>query len=135
MMRWLRWLLMIPSAWASWYVALVIGVHTHSALEALLCPREQIVSGMCAAAWFEYVSRGVMCAGAGLAAALILVTCALIAPSHRSQVVAVTLVAGVVAALVMGVLATAYPECITALVVGGVVAMWLRKSAWVRSPT
>jgi len=129
---WLRWLLILPGAWAAWYLALVVGLAAHAALEAF-CPRSQMISGACMAPWFASVSRVVICAGAGLAAALLLVTCAVIAPGHRAQVVMITLVAGVLTALTMGIVVEAYPECITAVVVGGLVATWLRKSAWVRA--
>lgn len=132
MMRWLRWLLVVPGAWAAWYVALFAGITVHGALESL-CPPEQVVSGMCTAWWFHYAERAVICAAAGLAAALILLTCALIAPSHRSRVVALTLAAGSLVALAMAVLAAAYAEFITAVAVGGLVTVWLLKSAWIRA--
>ena len=133
MTRRLRWLLVIPGAWAAWSLALVTGIAVHSGLERL-CPREQMISGVCTAAWFGYAERVVICSGAGLAATLILVTCACIAPSHRPQVVAMTFVVGSLAALIMGALAHAYAELFTALAVGSLVAVWLLKSPWVRSP-
>lgn len=131
MMRGLRWLLVIPGAWLAWYAALVSGIVAHTALEAL-CPPEQVISGMCTARWFHYAERAVFCAGAGLAAALILLATTLLAPSHRSAVAAVTLAMGSVTALVMGILASAYAELITALVVGGLTTVWLMRRDWIR---
>ena len=131
-MRWVRWLLLVPSAWLAWSVALVSGVAVHSALESL-CPPEQVISGMCTATWFRYAERITICAGAGLAAALILLTSTFVAPSHRAIVIVATLCIGSAAALVMGVLAAAYSELATALVVGGLTTVWLLRRNWVRS--
>jgi hypothetical protein len=130
--RWVRWLLLVPGAWLAWSVALVSGMAVHSALESL-CPPEQVISGMCTATWFRYAERITICAGVGLAAALILLTSTLIAPSHRAIVIVATLCVGSAAALVMGVLASAYAELATALVVGGLTTVWLLRRDWVRS--
>jgi hypothetical protein len=132
MKRWLRWLLLIPCAWAAWHVALATGIAVHSTLEALCAP-EQMISGMCTAPWFQYAERVVFCASAGLAAALILITSTLIAPSHRARVAAITLAAGSLVALVMGILAMAYAELITAIVVGALTTTWLLKCRWVQA--
>ena len=130
---WLRWLLVLPGAWAGWAIAVLTGVGAHSALAAL-CPPEQLVSGMCVAPWFRYSERIVVCAGAGLAAALILLFCTLIAPSHRPRVVLVTLAAGAAVAIAMGVLAGAYAELMMALAIGILVSLWLLRSARLSKP-
>jgi hypothetical protein len=132
MVRWLRWLLVIPGAIGAWYAALVAGITVHSALEAL-CPPEQIISGMCTAPWFRYAERVAFSAGAGFAAALILVTTTLIAPSHRTNVAVITLAAGLLIALVMGILASAYAEFVTAVVIGGLTTAWLLRCNWVQA--
>jgi hypothetical protein len=41
-MRWVRWLLLVPGAWLAWSVALVSGMAVHS-VESL-CPPEQVIS-------------------------------------------------------------------------------------------
>jgi len=130
--NWLRWFLLVPGAWFAWHVAVLIGFAVHSALETL-CPAEQMVSDMCVAPWFHYAARASICLGAGLAATLILLTTTLLAPSRRSAVVVVTLAAGSAAALAMGVLAKAYLELATTLMVGGLTAICLLKCDWVRS--
>jgi hypothetical protein len=132
MKGWLRWLLVIPGAWAAWYVALLTGIAVHSALE-MLCPPEDIVSGMCTAQWFRYAERVAFCAGAGLAAALVLLTSTLIAPTHRARVAAIILAVGCVAALAMGILANAYAELVSAVAVGALTTAWLLRCRWVQA--
>jgi hypothetical protein len=131
--NWVRWLLVVPGAWSAWSVALSVGLRAHGALESF-CASEQMVSGYCVAPWFSQLERVVVCAGAGLAAALILLTCTFIAPTHRLRVMVTTFCVGTAGALVMGILAEAYAEPVTAITVGGLVAHWLAHSAWVRNP-
>jgi len=44
-----------------------------------------------------------------------------------------TLCAGIAAALTMGIRATAYPELLIAMTIGGLLGWWLVKSGWVRT--
>ena len=88
-LRWLRWLLVLPVAWLSWIVAAMVALTLYTIAETL-CPREQMISGLCTAPWFDHAERAILSFGAGLAAALITVSCTLLAPSHRRVVVVVT---------------------------------------------
>src|SRR5215470_13123484 len=117
MPSWLRWLLVVPAAWVGWSGAVLVGFWLHE-LAQWSCPRAHVVSGMCTTPWFRYVDRAIFCIGAGLAAALVVVACTFVAPRHRGLVAVVTFVAGSVAAIAMGLIAGAFFELATALVVG-----------------
>jgi hypothetical protein len=129
MAGWLRWLLVFPAAWLSWIVAVLVAVTFYTIAETL-CPREQMTSGFCIAPWFEHVEGAILCLGAGLAAALITVSCTLVAPSHRRVVVVVTLLAGSAIALSMGLRSGHYLALVTAVVAGLAAACWLRRGRW-----
>lgn len=128
-LTWLRWLLVLPAAWVAWYAAVLIGFGLYSVAEAL-CPPEQVISGMCVAPWFGYVDRAIFCTGAGLAAAFIIFSCAIVAPSHRRVVTLVTLGAGSVVALVLALATHALPEFIAAVVSGLLTTWWVRGRTW-----
>jgi hypothetical protein len=127
MARWLRWLLVPPVAWLSWMVAATVALTLYTIAETL-CPREQMISGLCIASWFDHVVRAILCLGAGLAAALITVSCTLVAPSRRRAVMVVTLLAGLAIALSMGLMSGLYLALVTAVVAGLAAAWWLRRS-------
>ena len=122
-MRFVRWLLIIPTAVAAWYAALALGVSLYVGLDAL-CPAEQIISGLCVAPWHKAASAAVDCIGAGLAAALILLACTLLAPSHRQRVAIGTFIVGAVVAIFMGFSANAFGPLVTAIVAGAAI-LWI----------
>ncbi len=126
---WVRWLLVLPAALAAGAASVAIGIALYSAAEKL-CPADQMVSGMCEAPWFRYADRAIICAAAGMAAASIVVSCTLIAPSHRKLVMWVTLLAGGVVASWLATLTGAFPELITAIAVALLAAWWLRGRKW-----
>ena len=119
-MRIFRWLLIVPVAVAAWYAALFLGISLQLGLDAL-CPPDQVVSGSCTAPWHSAASAAAVCAGAGLAAVLILVACTWLAPSHRRQVAIATFSVGAAVAIFMGVSANLLGPLITAIVAGAIV--------------
>jgi hypothetical protein len=108
-------------------VALFVGIALYQGVEAL-CPASHVESGHCFAPWFLHASEGLIASGAALAAALIMVTCALLAPTHKRQVVVATFVLGAAAAILMGLGAGAYAAMVAAIVSGAtVLVVLLRK--------
>ena len=116
----LRWLLMLPAAISAWYLALAAGIALHGSL-LRFCPPDQVVSGWCAAPWHRYASQAVVCMGAGLAATMVLLICAWLAPTHKRQVAITTYLIGAVVACMMGMAATAYAAMASALLAGAVI--------------
>ena len=84
-MKVIRWVLLLPSAYAAWWVALFLGIAYVSVLD-WLCPPELMVSGLCTATWYEPAFNAAFVVGAGLAAGLIMLAVILMAPSHRRHV-------------------------------------------------
>ncbi|HEY5761904.1 MAG TPA: DUF2784 domain-containing protein [Rhodocyclaceae bacterium] len=123
---WLRWGLLLPAALVGWYAALVAGMLL-LALAERLCPAEAMVSGACVAPWFDSVSTAVFCFSTGLAAALIVLLPTLVAPRARPHVAWVVFGLGSVAAVLMGVTASAYAEMASAVVAGALMAIWLSR--------
>jgi hypothetical protein len=120
----IRWVLILPAAIAAWYLALFIGVALYRGAEAL-CPASQVVSGQCFAPWFLYVSEGLIAFGAALAAALIMITCAWLAPTHKRQVSIATFALGAGVAIIMGLSAHAYAAIAAAIIAGAIILVVL----------
>jgi hypothetical protein len=83
--NWLRWLLLVPSAFIGWYVGLIVSLAIYRAHKAI-CPAHYLVSGMCHAPWTPLVENSAIITGSFLAGALVVLLPALLAPSHRKRV-------------------------------------------------
>jgi hypothetical protein len=127
-----RWLLILPVAVVAWHVALIVGVGLYVGIESL-CPTSQIVSGQCVAPWFGKAAYAVVALGAALAAFLIVIGCAWVAPDYKRQVAIATFSVGTIVAIVMGVSASDRSILISmaaAIVTGGsALAIVLRRLA------
>jgi hypothetical protein len=121
----IRWLLVVPSAIVAWYFALLVGMLVFGVVVAPCQDSDAPRPQFCDAAWFplELVERGVLFFGVGLAAALVVVVSALVAPSRRTAVAYTALAVGTVVAGVMGYLAEALAEAAVAVVCGLVAAL------------
>lgn len=125
----LRWMLLVPASITAWYLALFAAIALLGGLVGL-CPQDQIVSGTCVAPWYHAAEQVVMCAGAGLAAVLILAVCALLAPAHKPKVAIAAYVTGVLVACAMGIATDAYAATASAVLVGaGMLVLLLRRLA------
>lgn len=98
-----RWLLVVPAAFAGWYLALVAAMLVYG-LAQRLCPAELVVSGACTAPWHAPFFDALVVGGAALAATLIVLLPALVAPARRVAVARLAYAAGLAAAawLVVG---------------------------------
>ncbi|MDH3645070.1 MAG: hypothetical protein OES38_23415 [Gammaproteobacteria bacterium] len=115
--RVLRWLAILPVLYVSWHIALIVGMVLLTTAEAF-CPPEQMVSGLCVAEWFLWVEGAIFMFGAGLAAALMVASVAVVAPAHRARVATVVFVAGLLLAAYLGVTADALKEFAAAVIAG-----------------
>jgi len=130
-MRVLRWIALVPAAIAAWYVAFFAGLHLLSIVDSY-CPPELVVSGTCTADWYPTAEQIVICVGVGLSAFLVILTTAIVAPSHKVLFSRIALGVGVLVAAVMGIAAGAYYELASAVLVG--LGSLLVVTAWLRSP-
>lgn len=116
-MIWIRWLAVVPVAFVAWYavflfgMALIIGIGS-------LCPSEDIISGSCVAWWASYAERAAFIFCSGLAAFLVVVSSALVAPSHRRIVAWVSFGLGFIVAAFMSLPLSAFGELFAATVAG-----------------
>ena len=118
------------AAWLAWGVA-VFAAFELDALATYLCPKNQMVSGMCTAPWSGVATTSIFCFGAAMAAGLVVLLCTLVAPGNREQVARFVYVAGAVVAVVMAVQAHAILPLVCALIAGAVVWRWFdRRSLW-----
>jgi hypothetical protein len=120
----LRWLLMPVAAFAAWAVSLFVGLLLHEAA-IRLCPGSQMVSGLCVAPWWSYADTAVLCAGAAVAAATIVIACSLTAPSHRRTAAVVVFAIGFVWALALAIAGNAYLALIAAGAAGVLAVRWV----------
>src|SRR5262249_47621839 len=110
--RFIRWLLILPATVVAWYVAYTVGIGLLLGVSAL-CRPEQVNSGMCGAPWFPVATQILIAFGAGLAALLIMLVCAALAPTHKRYVAMATFAGGAIAAVIMGFGAHAFAPMVT----------------------
>ena len=115
--RFLRWLALLPAIYISWHLSLLIGLAILAIAESF-CPRDQMVSGLCIAPWFLWVEDAIFAFGAALAATLIVITSALIAPGHKARTACAVFLAGCLVAAYFGWTADALKEFVTAALTG-----------------
>jgi len=92
------------------------------------CPLEQVTSGACPAAKFDWYSRyanvlGVV--GAGIAAIFVVVGCVWVAPKRKALTAVAVFFVGTLAAAVIGWQLHVYPAAILAILAGAVTAFLL----------
>ena len=93
-----RWILLPIVCIAAWIAALFTGIVAHSVAE-FFCPADQMVSGMCAAPWFETLDAWLVRFFSAFAAALIIVSCYFTAPAARTFIAWIVFGLGAVYAL------------------------------------
>ena len=121
MIQVLRWLALIPACVAAWWLALFIGLYIRSVVNTF-CPPELVVSGFCEASWYPAAESAVICFGVALSAFLVVVTAALVAPTHRVLASKFALASGSVIAIYFAVGTGAY-LALAAAVLAGILAL------------
>lgn len=82
MMNKLRWISLPIACILVWYTTLVLGMLIIN-FSIYFCPKDQMISGMCTASWWDSVEASIFCFSTGLSAALIVTTAFFIAPWAR----------------------------------------------------
>lgn len=113
----LRWLALPPALFAACLLAILLGVGLHE-VAIRFCPAQDMVSGVCMAAWFRYAEGGIITGCTGIAAAWMLVVSVLLAPSHRVAVASVVFGGGVAAAFYMAYASGAWGSFAAAVLAG-----------------
>ena len=126
----IRWTLVPFAVWLAWGVS-VFAAYELEALASYLCPKDQMVSGMCTAGWYDAAFDAIVCFGAAMAAALIVLLCTLVAPASRERVARATYLIGAIAAVMMATSAHMILPLVCALVAGALVWQWFdRRALW-----
>ena len=134
MLKVARWLLILPATVASWYATFVLGYLLYMGLDAL-CPSSEMVSGLCLAPWHRIAFEALVCFCAGFAASLILISSALLAPSHKRGMSIATFAMGSIVAVIMGISSHAYGAMAGAVIVGALtLALILQRLASLALP-
>lgn len=118
-----RWAAVVPVAIVGWYAAFLGGLMLLDAAKHL-CPAESLVSGFCVAPWFRYLEAVITCASVAIAALLVVVLPAWVAPGRRMAVAGVAFAAGLAVAIVFVMQLAAWAEFASA-VLGGAVGLGL----------
>lgn len=121
---WLRWLLLVPSAFTGWYVGLIVALVIHRAHKAI-CPAHYLVSGMCHAPWTPLVQNSAIIIGSILAGALVVLLPALLAPSHRKRVAWIAYGLGFLYSMYFLVVIPDIWHAVLSSVIAGSIVLWL----------
>jgi hypothetical protein len=126
----IRWLLLIPSAVAAWYVVVVISVLLREVIVGRCLGSDSPRPEYCQASWFplEFLSDALLFFGVGLSAVAVVVVAAVAAPSHKAQVAWVALIAGAILAALMGYGTGAVAEAAVAIASGALAAVVMSRT-------
>ena len=132
--RVIRWILILPAAIAAWFVALILCILVLVSVGSLCVSKGS--HGQCVEPWFGQVQNAILPFGAGLAAALIMITCTWLARTHKRLVAIATFVVGTIVAIMIGKDMIWGQLPMAAAIVSGAIflAIFLRKHAPAASP-
>ncbi len=122
----LRWVLVIPSAFAGWYTAFIIGLFLYAVADSF-CPPDLMVSGSCQASWHGSLVDGLIIFGSCLSAILVLIFAVLVAPSNRILVAKIIYTGGVIFAIYAVYVTSAWPAFFGAVVSGALLLYFLSR--------
>jgi hypothetical protein len=118
-----RWLLVVPVAIAAWYLVFVAGIFAHGFLEEVLCPPDEMISGMCTNPRVRVVLTVLVHAFAGFSAVAVELAVVGMAPSSREATTWIAFAVGAVVAVAFGFAAQTYGEAATAVIAGVIAAV------------
>ena len=98
----LRWICVIPAAYLGYYLAMIGGIAALALAESF-CPPDMLVSGMCTAEYMRWTEKILFLLFPGIAAVLVVLLPALVAPTRKVAVACVFLAVGSVIAMLLGV--------------------------------
>lgn len=114
----LRWLVLIPAIYASWYVVLITGFFTYRFIERDLCPENDLGSVTCHNQTIINILEITMHIFVALSAVSVLSAAILIAPFYKKQISYVVFSLGSIIAIYMGSQLQTWSLIMTAIVAG-----------------
>ena len=130
----LRWIAAPLVGVLAWYIALVAGIAVASSLDHF-CPPDLMVSGMCSAWWHSYAVDVSVVSFAGMAALLVVLSAALVAPSHKLQTAWVAYIVGCLFAVYAVLQTSAFGAFIAALLAGMIALLGVARFPGARKST
>ncbi len=126
-----RWILIVPSAIAAWYFALLVSALLFGFLVAPCMDSDGPQPYFCEAAWYprQALFRGIYFFGAGLSAFLVVAVSALMAPSHRTAVAWTAVATGAAVASVMTYGSDLFVVAVFAIACGATTAVVVSRAA------
>lgn len=127
----IRWAAIVPLSFLIWYAVLLLAGGL-AGLVVRFCPPESLLGDYCSADWARTAERAITVSCAGLAALLIVLGAAWVAPVYRFRVAVVVSTIGVLLSVNMAAHAGAMAEFVAALVgaaLGTLAARLLPQSA------
>jgi hypothetical protein len=126
-----RWILLVPSAIAAWYFALLVSALLFGFIVAPCMSSDGPQPYFCEAAWYprEALQSGILFFGAGLSATLVVVVSALMAPSHRTAVAWIAVGSGAVVASAMTYGTDLFVVAVVAIACGVATAVGVSRAA------
>ena len=129
-MRTLRWLVLLPAAAATFYLAIAATIATHYLVEQHLCPAADFDRGICSNRTLGVILELIKHGGAALTVIAVAGVAVIVAPSHERPVLWAALAVLLLLAAYFGYAGTAGSLFVAALA-GGVLAAtaiprWLR---------
>jgi hypothetical protein len=123
----IRWILVIPSAVAAWYVAFIFSFLVVAIVVGRCMDSEYPQPTFCEARWVQFAlaHRVPIRSGIGLSAVLVVIVSAIVAPYHRAAVAWAALAVGAIVATVMGYGAGAAAEAAVAVTCGLLAAVFV----------
>lgn len=122
----LRWAAVVPAALVLWYATVALAMALNSLL-LRFCPQSALLGGYCIADWSRPAERAIAIGCAGLAALLVVLGSAYVAPAYRLRVALLLFVIGVgLSATLLGQMA-AVSEFV-AVVLGGLLGVWAART-------
>jgi hypothetical protein len=123
----IRWILVIPSAFAAWYVAFIFSILVGAIVVGPCIDSEYPQPRFCEAPWVQLAlaHRLPIRFGIGLSAVLVVIVSAIMAPNHRVTVAWTALGVGAIVASVMGYRAEAVAEAAVAVGFGLLTAVFV----------
>jgi hypothetical protein len=122
----LRWILVLPAAFAGWLLGIEVGFLIDG-LSNITCSKHYQVSETCAAPWAPLVAEFAITTGAAVAAVAIVGFTALMAPQWRARVAWLAYGMGALFAVYAAVEIKAWVPSLAAVIAGAIAARLLTR--------
>jgi hypothetical protein len=133
-MRALRWLVLLPAAAATFYLAIAATIATHYLVEQHLCPAADFDRGICSNRTLGVILELIKLGGAALTVIAVAGVAVIVAPAHKRPVLGAALASVLVPAAYFGYAGKAGSLFVAALAGGVLVASLILRRLRLHAP-